>query len=125
MSYKFGKRSKQNLGSCHPDLQKITNEAIKEIDFSVICGHRNKKDQNEAYRKGNSEVKYPHGKHNKIPSRAFDFIPWPFKSPEDWDNTEKFRRVADVFKEKAKELGIEVTWGGDWGWDWGHFELKD
>lgn len=120
----FGKKSKQNLGTCHKNLQKIANEAIKEIDFSIICGHRTKKDQNEAYRNGYSKIKYPHGKHNGIPSLAFDFIPYPFKSPEDWENTERFAEVGNILKEKASELGIEVTWGGDWGWDWGHFELK-
>ena len=59
MAYKFGKTSSINLRQIHPDLQEILNEAIKYIDFSIICGHRNKADQDAAWHSGRSKKKFP------------------------------------------------------------------
>ena len=47
---KFGNASKQRLATCHPDLQKIMNEAIKYIDFSVVEGYRTAAEQEKYYR---------------------------------------------------------------------------
>ncbi len=37
-----------------------------------------------------------------------------------------YKEVADLFKQKARELEIPITWGGDWkGFvDGVHFEIK-
>jgi len=45
----FSQLSNLKLMSCHDDLQEVCNRAIKIYDFSVICGHRNEKEQNEAF----------------------------------------------------------------------------
>jgi len=41
----FGERSRNNLKTCHEDLQKLFNEVIKHFDCSVICGHRGQEEQ--------------------------------------------------------------------------------
>jgi len=129
MSYSFSQRSLDNLGQAHQDLQTICNYAIKYVDFTIICGHRGEMEQNAAYDLGNSKLRYPKSKHNKIPSLAFDFIPYPFKG---WSDTTDFIRVANFIKGIAVMLksygAIEssISYGGDWKnfKDYPHIELK-
>ena len=73
---KFGQTSKENLSTCHEDLQRLFNEVIKHWDCSVTEGYRNEERQNKAYRGGKSKVKYPNGKHNRVPSNAVDVVPY-------------------------------------------------
>jgi hypothetical protein len=118
----FSKISKERLATCHPDLQKVINEAIKHVDFSVVCGHRNEEDQNRAYEQGKSKLMYPHGNHNKIPSRAVDVIPYPkgyTASELEW------AVLATHILAAASKLGVDVRWGGHWRTfvDKPHFEL--
>lgn len=35
---KFGKQSLDRLATCHTDLQKVMNEAIKHYDFTILYG---------------------------------------------------------------------------------------
>ena len=87
------------------------------MDFTVICGHRGEMEQNAAYKLGNSKLKFPRSKHNKVPSLAFDFIPFPFRG---WNNKEDFIKVANFIKGVAATLkhegkiDHEIEWGGDW-----------
>lgn len=113
---KFSKRSLNNLAQCHPNLQKIAHEAIKEFNFVVICGHRNKADQNKAFDGGFSKVRWPNSKHNKTPARAFDACPYPIK----WEARAKFLEMRAVFKRVANDLGIKVRFIS---WDLPHIEL--
>ena len=66
---KFSKISRQKLDTCDPRLIQICEAAIKRMDFAVICGHRDKKAQDEAFKGGFSKLKFPRSKHNKMPSR--------------------------------------------------------
>lgn len=122
----FGEESKKNLSTCHQDLQRLFNEVIKDFDCKVICGHRGKEEQNKAFADGFSHVKWPNGRHNKLPSLAADVVPYPV----DWEDEKKFMALSEVVKCKASELGINVTWGGDWGAifngkpDYPHWEVK-
>lgn len=126
---KFSLKSKERLNTCHPDLRKVCEEVIRTYDFSVTCGHRNKKEQDEAYRKGNSNVRYPNSAHNKIPSLAVDIVPYPV----DWNDIGRFRElaaafmaVASVLKERG-EITSDFVWGGNWKTlkDYPHFEVKE
>jgi len=119
----FSKRSLDNLATCHPDLQKVAHEAIQTFDFTVICGHRNKADQDKAYKEGKSKLKYPASKHNKTPSLAMDCTPYPL----DWNDTKSFHAMADHMKKAAKTVKVGIVWGGDWKsfFDGPHFELKE
>ena len=119
---KFGKTSKERLSTCHADLQRLFNEVIKHTDISIICGHRNKEDQDKAYNEGNSKVKWPNSRHNSEPSDAVDVIPYPL---HDW-NKEQFHRLATIIFKKAQDLGIKVEWGGHFQsfFDGPHWQLK-
>lgn len=107
---KFSGSSKRKLEECDNRLQTVMNEAIKYYDFSVICGHRGKTEQNTAYFSGHSEKLWPNSRHNKIPSLAVDIAPYPI----DWSNTKRFYELAGVIKTVAKQLKIKIQWGGDW-----------
>lgn len=117
----LGKKSLERLATCHPDLQRLVKEVVKEYDITVLEGHRGEKEQNEAFEKGNSKVRWPNGKHNKIPSEAVDIAPYPI----DWNNLSRFKEMGEIVKRKATELGINIAWGGEWKTlkDYPHFEL--
>jgi len=117
----FSKRSLDNLATCHPDLQKVAHECIKSFDFVVICGHRGASAQNKAYAEGQSKLKFPHSKHNKQPSLAFDATPHPL----DWGDIDSFKAMAKHMKAAAKTVSVRIKWGGDFRnfFDGPHFEL--
>lgn len=119
--YSFGKHSKARLATCHPDLQKLFNEVIKEVDCSILCGYRGKKEQNEAFAGGFSKLQYPKSKHNRKPSLAVDAMPYPI----DWHDLPRIIAFVEVVKKKANELGIKIRCGADFPTfkDYPHFEL--
>jgi len=118
----FGKRSKERLSSCHPDLQELLNSVITVQDCTIICGHRGMAEQQAAYDSKNSTVQFPNSKHNSCPSMAVDIAPWPL----DWDDIQGFKDLAETVKDCAKQLDIEIVWGGDWKTfkDYPHYQLK-
>jgi len=111
---RFGKKSKEQLATCDERLIKIFNEVIKTVDCSVLEGHRSEDRQNALYEEGKTKVKYPQGRHNKFPSRAADVVPYPI----DWDDRERFHLFAGFVLGTAKQMGIELRWGGDWNINW-------
>ena len=52
----FSKKSRAMLEQVHPDLQKVMEEAIKIIDFSITEGARTKEKQLEYYKAGKSKT---------------------------------------------------------------------
>ncbi len=121
MSYKFSKRSIKNLETCSGSIQDLLNEAIKYYDFTVLCGFRDKKAQNDAYEKGYSKLRFPHSRHNKYPSNAVDVVPYPI----DWDDTKRFLELNRIIMKCADELDIKIDWGFNlWGWDMPHYQLS-
>lgn len=114
----FSAKSKERLATCHILLQQVCNEVIKHYDCTVVCGHRNKEDQEEAVRTGKSKVHFPNSKHNPEPSEAVDLVPCPV----DWNNKEAFYHFAGFVRGVAAMMNVKVRWGGDWD---GDFDLKD
>lgn len=110
----FGSASRAQLATCHPRLQLVLNEAIKDFDFVVVEGHRDKEAQNKAYAKGLSQLPWPKGNHNATPSRAADLAPFPV----DWAEGEKrhlrFAFMMGVVHAAARRLGVRVRFGMDW-----------
>tara|TARA_R110002167_G_scaffold148194_4_gene341098 strand:+ start:521 stop:910 length:390 start_codon:yes stop_codon:yes gene_type:complete len=127
---KFGKKSKENLSTCHEDLQKVFNEVIKHVDCSVLEGHRDEKRQEKLFSEGKTKVHYPMGRHNTKPSRAVDVVPYPV----DWKARERFHLFSGYVIGMARGMGISLRWGGDWNMnfnvndnkfdDFPHFELR-
>ena len=114
----FGKKSRDQLATCDNRLQMVFNEVIKYVDCSILEGYRNEKDQNEAFRKGNSKVKYPDGRHNTSPCFAVDVLPYPI----DWKDYERMTLFAGYVIGTAEQMGIKLVWGNDWDRD---FQTKD
>lgn len=119
---KFSERSLKELATCHPDLQRLANALIEEVDFAVLKGERGEAEQNKAFDDGFSQLRFPHSKHNRKPSHAFDLSPTPI----DWKNTQKFIDFGEIVMAKAKELGIKLRWGREFKFkDLPHYELID
>lgn len=110
---KFSARSKQHLMSCDHRLQKIFKEVIKHIDCTILEGHREQPAQDEAFRLGRSQVKWPNGKHNKLPSLAIDAAMYPI----DWNDTNAHYFFGGYVIGVANQLGYRLRWGGDWDMD--------
>ena len=129
MMYNFSQRSLNNLKNVDERLVRICNELIKRIDFTVIEGFRSPERQKELFDKGFSKIDgiSKKGKHNYSPSLAIDIIPFkkghnPFDGSKESDLM--FNELAKQFKEVAKQLGINITWGGDWKFiDKPHWQL--
>ena len=128
---KFGKKSFEKLNTCDKRLQLVLNEVIKTVDCSVLEGHRGEQRQNKLYDEGKTKLKFPNGRHNASPSRAVDVVPYPI----DWEDRERFHLFAGFVLGIAKQLGVNLRWGGDWNINWfvddnnfddfPHFELVD
>lgn len=125
----FSKTSLERLNTCHEDIIKVCTELIKQYDFSVLCGHRSKEEQDNAFEQGNSKVRFPNSKHNTTPAKAIDIVPYPIN----WDNLERFKEmwirfdtIAKVLKNEGKISSIFV-WGGNWASlkDYPHIEIKE
>ncbi len=125
----FSMRSRSILSTCDPQLYTLFLEVVKTFDCVVISGYRGKKEQDELFRRGLSQLKFPFSKHNDLPSSASDIYPYPIN----WQDRERMTYFAGFVMGKADTLGYKLRWGGDWNSDWnvrdnvfddlGHFEL--
>ncbi len=123
--YKFGKKSKKQLKTCHPDIQLILKEVIKYYDFSVLEGERTQERQKELFEDGKSKLDGTKlkSKHQSTPSLAVDIMPYAkgtnaFSGKK--KDTARFYYLAGLVKMAAIKLLEEgsissiVKWGGDW-----------
>ena len=117
--YQLGNRSKQRLEGVHPDLVVVVELAISiaEQDFSVIEGLRSIERQKKLFSDGKSTTM--NSRH--LTGHAVDLVPYPVS----WD-WEYFYPIANAMKQAAKELGVDLEWGGDWKNfpDGPHFQLS-
>ena len=111
----FSDASNRKLDTCHPDLQRLFRAVVKEVDCTILEGHRNRARQNRMVRVGKSKVEWPNGKHNPMPSEAVDVAPYIQGGPS--MNSRQCAFFAAKVQAKAEELGIEIRWGGDWDGD--------
>jgi len=134
---KFSQSSFSKLSTCHLDLQALFFEVIKTFDCTILEGYRNQTDQERAFASGNTQLHWPHGKHNHRPSMAVDVIPYPI----DWKNDRRMYWFAGYVMGIAQKLKDEgkmthsVRFGGDWDRDYDitdnkfqdlvHFELVE
>lgn len=117
--------SLNRLRECHPDLVKIMLGVDEIFPIHVICGSRNKKDQNEAFKRGQSRVKYPDSKHNAKPlSLAVDVVPGSGKVIS-WTDLKPFEIMCLTIESIADKYGIKIKLGRDFKTlkDWPHVEL--
>ena len=105
--FNLSQRSLDNLKGVHPDLVKVVYRALEltSQDFVVIDGLRTIEEQ---------KVLVKHGKSKTMNSRhltghAVDIAPYPIS----WDWS-KYYAIEDAMKRAAREVGVQVEWGGDW-----------
>lgn len=113
----FSKQSRGKLNTCDPRLQDILNEAIKIVDITILEGHRGKYAQDLAFSYGHSKLKWPHGKHNALPSRAVDIAPYFPDVKIDWKDLIAFGRLMGIVQAIAHAKGISLRFGLDWDGD--------
>lgn len=125
---KFSKKSLERLETCHPDLQLVFKEVVKQFDCTVISGMRTPSEQLALYKKGRTEpgrrVTSKDGyqkksQHNYSPSRAVDVIPYPVE----WKNLGRMKMfigfvlgVASQLKEQGR-ITHDIVSGIDWDKD--------
>lgn len=123
----LGKHSRELLATCDPELIRLVEAVAEDIDHrpglhvhdvTVICGHRGEADQDAAFAKGNSKLRFPHSKHNSYPSLAVDLAPYPI----DWSarGLPAFAELRVRVQAVADDLGIRIR---HISWDWPHTEL--
>jgi peptidoglycan L-alanyl-D-glutamate endopeptidase CwlK len=148
MSFKFGRRSKGKLETCHEDLQKIMNLVISrsKVDFGISEGHRSVERQHELFLEGKSKIDGINrlGKHNHNPSEAVDIYGYhpdlETRRKLAYDKT-TLSYIAGIIDSCANELFDKgetshiIRWGANWDSDgiidydqsfddFPHFELK-
>jgi peptidoglycan L-alanyl-D-glutamate endopeptidase CwlK len=125
---KFSNRSRTNLDSCHVVLRRVMTLAIEKADFTILCGHRGKEEQEAAFEAGNSKLQWPRSKHNIYLSHAVDIAPYPI----DWQDEARFIALSGEVKRawaamtKDAKMGYDLVWGGDWVSfrDYPHYEIR-
>lgn len=128
----FSSRSRARLATCDKRLQDLFGAVIKEIDCTIVEGHRDQATQDKYFREGKSKLPWPKGKHCSSPSMAVDAAPY-INGNISWSTGDCVEFGLFVVA-KAKEMGIPLRWGGDWDGDGDrsdqtfndlvHFELK-
>lgn len=129
--FPLSKKGNERLSQLHPDLQKIIKEYLFYKDLSITEGYRDEKTQNEYKKKGTSNASFGQSPHNYLPSLAVDIYPYPvptiLKNGNKVidDNSKEWDIQAQLFMEIAKNLGIQIEWGGTWKSlvDKPHFQL--
>ena len=107
--YRFGKRSKARLKGVKPELVSVLNELVKIMDVTIIEGLRTEERQKELVASGASKTKY--SKH--LEGKAVDLAPYPI----DWEDRDRFHYMGGMIRGIAKQLNVNVRWGGDWDSD--------
>ena len=130
----FSTISRERLGTSSPAIQFLFGHVIKVFDFAVLCGHRGKREQDEAYQSKKSKVQWPNSPHNREPSDALDAAPyWPeqphIRWPKPLKEIVKSPGIGDIkvlarwFFFGGLVLGfahayrIPLRWGHDWNED--------
>ena len=122
MGFKLSQRSLDKMIGVNPKLVEVVKLAITKspLDFSISEGLRTVERQKELVAQKKSQTM----KSRHIVGEAADICVL-IDGKANWD-FENYRKVADVFKECAKELGVKITWGGDWTSfkDGPHFQIE-
>lgn len=119
--FKLSNKSLDRLKGVHPDLVKVVKRSIEltEVDFSIGEGLRTIERQKDLVAKGASQtMKSRHLTGHAVDLYAFvdSTVSWEWKY---------YAKISDAVLKAAKELGVDVEWGGNWKTikDGPHFQL--
>lgn len=125
----FSQRSLRMLDTCDKRLQRLFLHVVTRVDCRVECGFRSETEQEAAFAAGTSKVRFPNSRHNTLPSRAVDVIPYPVEWPDAGMSREAYARAlgrwymfVGYVRAAADELGMKIRCGADWN---GDFQVKD
>lgn len=133
--FALGQRSLDNLKGVDKRLQDCVKLAITltSEDFFVNEGLRTKARQLELFNAKPPKTKTLNSRH--LTGHAVDLYPVAVNGEIPWGDVKKFDAIAKAMFTAAKQLGIELRWGGDFNrdgdattkdaWDKPHFELVD
>ena len=110
---KFGKKSKERLKGVDTKLVNVLNELIKIMDCTIIEGVRSEEKQQEYFKKGKSKIDGITKKGMHQLGKAIDLAPYPI----DWNDRDRFHYMGGMIRGIAKQLNVNVRWGGDWDSD--------
>lgn len=138
--FRLSQRSLNNLEGVHPDLVKVMTEAIKNspVDFTITDGKRTVAQQQALYAKGRTtsgskvtnadgiKVKSNHQAKSDGYGYAVDLYAYYGGKVQVNDDKTIINQIAPHIKKVAKDMNINIEWGGDWKSfkDYPHFELK-
>ncbi len=108
--FRLGTTSRARLKGVHPDLVRVVEAAIERtpVDFTVLEGLRSKARQAQLVAKGASKTLNSY----HITGHAVDIAPL-VNGQVSWDWADYYP-LAKAIKATARELGVDITWGGDW-----------
>ena len=112
----FGRSSRKHLATVEGRGQQLAYRVLRIKDHSIICGHRKQREQDRAYREGFSNLPWPDGKHNRLPSVAMDVQTYPVPTNEQALREEQLYLLG-LYKGVGSEMDIPVRTGADWDGD--------
>lgn len=114
MRRQWGARSLAVRKTLDPRLVRVMDRVLHEVaDVSLIFGFRDQATQDYLFMTGKSQLAWPHSKHNRDPSLAVDFQPYPMPKRKEklWASLAYIASAAIQF---AASEGVTLRWGGDW-----------
>jgi peptidoglycan L-alanyl-D-glutamate endopeptidase CwlK len=133
--------------TCDPKLIHLFERVLEcGYDHTILVGHRDQAEQHHAFVTGKSQIDWPNGNHNKVPSNAVDVSPFidgevvmpksmhallnrfraSYATSEEVDKMfDQYRQLchfAGYVQGIAKILNISIRWGGDWNKNFSVFD---
>lgn len=114
-------RSEERMVGVDAKLVNVVRRAAQlcPVPFMVIEGLRTKARQQELYAQGRTKpgpVVTWTLKSKHIDGKAVDLAP-VVNGKIEWNDSAKFRAIAEAMYSTAKELGVPIRWGGNWDGD--------
>jgi len=120
--FKLSSHSLKKLEGVKQPLVEVVKLAItlSEVDFGISEGVRSRERQEQLFEEGKSRTL--NSRH--LTGDAVDVFAW-IDGYVNW-NFSYYEKIAEVMFKAAKELNVEIEWGGNWkGFKDGvHFQLK-
>ena len=101
-------------------LRDLVVAAERVIPLTIIEGHRGQAAQEKAFAEGKTQLHWPNGKHNSLPSMAVDLAPLNHNGtdPIDWNDLIAFGRIMGVMQALAWQRAVMLRFGFDWDGDY-------
>lgn len=122
MSWHWGERSLKVKEELHIDLVLCVDQCLEwsPFDLALTEGYRGEKDQNDAFDRGASELRFPHGRHNTKPARAVHIEPYPI----DYDDLSRYHLLGGLMIAAGGLFNVRLRWLGPTSLrDFAHWEL--